>query len=353
MAAQSPHDTFYLFATGREEALMNLPAYTEPNIVVVTLPVPNKLANALWLVPGGPSMDRFLPEPPDVWLFPSAHIQNTKAPSVVLFHDATLRTVPECFTLKDHLRAWAANEERIFHRAHHVIAVSEHSKRDAITYYGLPEERVSVATLGVDHAVFLPREQSSDRSYRAAYDLNRPYLLWLATREPRKNVDGIIHAYTLARERGISPLPLVLAGADGWKTRHITDALAASPYRNDIRELSYVPEKHKAALYRGATTFLFPSLYEGFGLPVLEAMACGAPVITSISSSLPEVTGDAALLVDPLNITAIAQALEVVLDPNHGDCTRAVLRNRGIARAAQFSWNRAAALVLQALHSAV
>ncbi len=342
MAAMAPNDEFVLFATGSTETLMNIPTYSAPNLSVVTAPIPNKVANALWLLPVGPTMERFLPDQPDVWLFPNAHVHKTRLPYVVLFHDAAIRTVPECFTLKDHARAWAAQESATFRNAHAVLAVSAHSKKDAIEYYGVDEKRITVAPLGVDRAVFLPREQSSDRSYRAAYDLNRPYLLWLATREPRKNVDSVIRAYTMFRNTGGAAIPLVLAGAPGWKMRHITAALAASPYRSDIRELLYVPEKHKAALYRGATVFLFPSLYEGFGLPVLEAMACGTPVITSITSALPDVAGDAALLVDPLNVTDITQALHQILDPTTGDSLRTTLRTRGLHQSSHFSWNHPA-----------
>lgn len=352
MAAMAPEDEFVLFATGSTETLMNLPTYSAPNITVIAAPIANKLANALWLVPGGPAMEKFLTQRPDVWFFPNAHVHKTHLPYVVMFHDAAIRTVPECFTVKDHARAWAAKEARTFQLAHTVLAVSAHSKKDAVEYYGIPAERIVVAPLGVDSTVFLPREQSSDRSYRAAYDLNHPYLLWLATREPRKNVDSVIRAYTVFRDAGGAALPLVLAGAPGWKMQHIDAALAASPYRKDIRELLYVPEKHKAALYRGATVFLFPSLYEGFGLPVLEAMASGTPVITSIASALPDIAGDAALLVDPLNVTDIAQALHQLLDPTTGAPTRALLRSRGLTQAATFSWTTTAETVLQALQSA-
>lgn len=349
MAAMAPEDEFVLFATGSTETLMNIPTYSASNISVVTAPIPNKVANALWLLPGGPAMERFLPDQPDAWLFPNAHVHKTRLPYVVLFHDAAIRTVPECFTLKDHARARAAKEAQTFQKARAVLAVSAHSKKDAIEYYGVDETRVTVAPLGVDRTVFLPREQSSDRSYRAAYDLNRPYLLWLATREPRKNVDSVIRAYTMFRNTGGEAVPLVLAGAPGWKMRHITEALAASPYRSDIRELLYVPEKHKAALYRGATVFLFPSLYEGFGLPVLEAMASGTPVITSITSALPEVAGDAALLVDPLNVTDITQALHQLLDPSTGEATRSLLRTRGLSQSSKFSWEIPARIALDAL----
>ncbi len=350
MAAMASNDEFILFATGSTETLMNIPTYSAPNISLVTVPIANKLANALWLLPGGPTMEKFLPRRPDVWFFPNAHVHHTRLPYVVLFHDAAIRTVPECFTLKDHARAFAAREAHTFHHARRVLAVSEHSKNDAILSYGVDESRITVAPLGVERTEFLPREQPSDRSYRAAYDLNHPYLLWLATREPRKNVDSVIRAYTEFRKNGGDAIPLVLAGASGWKMKHILDALTASPYRRDIRELFYVPEKHKAALYRGATAFLFPSLYEGFGLPVLEAMACGTPVITSITSALPDVVGDAALLIDPLNVTDITQALHQLLDPVHGVRIQHVFRERGIAQAQTYSWEHTARITLDALH---
>ncbi len=349
MAAQSPHDTFILFATGTSETLMNLPVFDAPNIVLAPLTIPNKLASMLWASPVGPTMERFLPQAPDVWLFPHAHLFKTRLPYVTIFHDAALRTVPECFTMKDHLRARITNEDAVFHRAKHVIAVSEHSKSDAAEYYRVPQERITVAPLGVDHAVYVSREQPSDKSYRAAYDLNHPYLLALATREPRKNLDSVIAAYSLFRKHSDSTIPLVLAGTHGWKTHHIHRALASSAYRSDIHEIGYIPEKHKAALYRGATAFIFPSLYEGFGLPVLEAMACGTPVVTSTTSALPSLVGNAAILVDPLNVTDIQHALHQLVDEPHGSKLRSVLRSRGIERAKEYSWKKTAAITLQTL----
>lgn len=352
MARQSPNDHFVLFATGTQETLMNIPAFREPNIAITLLPLPNKLASALWALPHGPTMERFLPALPDVWLFPHAHLSKTALPSVIIFHDAALRAVPECFTWKDHLRATITNEERMFLSAHHVIAVSTHSKHDAVHFYNIPEERITVAHLGVDHAIYSHREQPQDRSYRAAYDLNRPYILALATKEPRKNLESAVAAYAQFRSRSQEKLPLVLAGASGWKTKTLENTIRTCAFQKDIREISYIPENHKAALLRGATTLLFPSFYEGFGLPVLEAMACGTPVITSVSSSLLEVTGNAALLIDPLNVTDITNALHQSIDEPHGPKLRALLRERGIERAAQFSWEKTGTIVLEALHNA-
>lgn len=351
MALQSPHDTFILFATGTEETLMNLPTFREPNIILAPVTIPNKVASIFWALPFGPTMESFLPKQPDVWIFPHAHLLKTRLPYIAIFHDAALRTVPECFTLKDHLRAKITNEERVFQQAKHVIAVSEHSKSDATEYYHVTPEKITVASLGVDQDIYTSREQPSDKSFRAAYDLNHPYLLALATREPRKNLDSVITAYTQFRSKSTSTIPLVLAGAKGWKTEHVDRAIATSIYRNDIHEIGYIPEKHKSALYRGATAFLFPSLYEGFGLPVLEAMACGTPVITSVSSALPSLAGNAAILVDPLNITDIQHALHQLIEEPHGPKLQALLRTRGIDRAKEYSWEKTGTAVLEKLHA--
>ncbi len=352
MAARAPHHDFYLFATGSEDVLMNIPQFREPNIHREFLHIPNKLASLLWSLPFGPTMERFLSCVPDVWLFPNAHLLKTRVPYTVIFHDAAIRTVPECFTWKDHMRARMARETHIFHQAQRILAVSDHSAHDATTFYNVPPTALTVMPLGIDHALYGPREQPNDRSYRAAYDLNQPYILCLATREPRKNIDSVIRAYDMYRAQGGSAIPLVLAGAKGWNMRGITEALAASPYRGDIREVFYIPEKHKPALYRGALTFLFPSFAEGFGLPVLEAMACGTPVVTSITSALPNVVGDAAILIDPHNVSDIAHALQALLTESDGPALRALLRMRGIARARNFAWTNAADIALQTLTAA-
>jgi glycosyltransferase involved in cell wall biosynthesis len=300
-------------------------------------------------LPGGPNLEWFLPAQPDVWIFPKYNIFRTAVPYFLTVHDLAFDIFPEFVTLKERLHNRLARIQETTERAKGILAVSESTGNDLQARWHVPETKITVTTLGVDHDMFLPREQPSDRTFRAMYDLNRPYILALATHEPRKNLESVIEAYTIFRARGGRQLPLVFSGAEGWKTRRLNELFTTSPYKKDIIVLGYVPDKHKPALYRGATAFVFPSFYEGFGLPVLEAMACGIPVITSVTSSLPELTHEAALLIDPMNVNDLASALHELIDEPGGLALRQILSKKGIERAQAFTWDKTAKKTLAAI----
>ncbi len=352
MAAEAPFDRFTLFASGTNETLDRRPKLSAPNITIVEQPIPNKLLTLAMKVPGGMALESLLPEKPDVWLFPHPHVVRTKLPYVVTVHDLALDLLPNFFTWADHLREHLVQSKQLVCQAKGVLAVSHNTARDLIHEWSIPADKIHVTHLGVDPHIFGAREQSSDRNFRAAYDLNRPYILALATIEPRKNFESIIEAYDAFRLQGGAALPLVLVGGRGWKSRRFSEVINNAMFRHDIRVLGYIPEKHKPALYRGATTFLFPSFYEGFGLPVAEALSCGAPVITSFAGSLPEIAGDAALYVDPFNVTDLTQSLHHLLDPKTGSVLRKELRERGLEQTKQFSWSTTAKQTLASLRQA-
>lgn len=351
MAGQALFDEFLLFASGTNDTLDRLPSIRAKNVRVIECPIPNRLFTAYLASPLASSLENFLPEKPDVWLFPNPNVIKTQLPYLVTIHDLTLSMFPQFFTLKDHAKERLIKSKRLAQGAHQVLAVSQSTANDLAQHWRIATNRITVTPLGVDHAIYGAREQPSDRSFRAAYDLNRPYLLSLATQEPRKNLESVIEAYSIFRKEGGNPLPLVLAGGKGWRSS-IANCIRSSAYRKDIRILGYTPEKHKPALYRGATAFLFPSFYEGFGLPVLEAMSCGTPVVASFAGSLHEVAQDAALYVDPFNVNDLVQALHILLDPQHGASTRNALRDRAVIQAKNFDWQNTAARTLEALRSA-
>jgi glycosyltransferase involved in cell wall biosynthesis len=176
---------------------------------------------------------------------------------------------------------------------------------------------------------------------REKYNLPHKFILYLGNIEPRKNLGGLIRAYNhLRREQpDLSEYKLVIAGATGWKIGDTFVELNNSPYKDDVIFLGYVDKNDKAALYNLATVFVYPSFYEGFGFPPLEAMACGLPVVTSNISSLPEIVGGAALTIDPYNVQALSQAMIQVLD-NEG--LRDELSIKGLERAKNFSWQKTA-----------
>jgi alpha-1,3-rhamnosyl/mannosyltransferase len=173
------------------------------------------------------------------------------------------------------------------------------------------------------------------------------YVLFLGTLEPRKNIGRLLEA---AMKAGADVGPLVLAGVDGWGNDELRPRIADLARQGRVRPLGYVPETLRPTLLGGARAFIYPSLYEGFGLPPLEAMACGTPVVTSDVSSLPETVGDAALLIDPLDVDGLAGAIRRLWDD---EALRRDLRARGLARAREFSWERTARLTLEAYAAAL
>ncbi len=225
----------------------------------------------------------------------------------------------------------------ILRRADAIICVSESLRRDLLRAIEIPTGKVHVVYNGVDHSRFYPRYRPEARQ-RAAHllGIEPPYVLALATDEPRKNLRTLLHAY--ARLPADAPR-LALAGAGRWGRGPIYDMVKEAGIEKRVRFTGYVPDAILPDLYAGARCFVFPSLYEGFGLPVLEAMACGAPVVAGNRTSIPEVAGDGAVLVDPTNVAQMAEAIYRIISNKH---YRDELRARALGQASNFSWERTA-----------
>lgn len=352
MARLAPDDEFVLFASGSAATLARLPQISAPNIRTIRVAIPNRLLFALLSLPGGPTLESFLPMPVSAWLFPDANIIRTKLPYALTVHDLSHELFPEFLTFKTRLRNRFANLRNLTRGAAIILAVSHSTARDLILRYGLSADQITVTTLGVAPQ-FLPGKAPSDRNYQLGYGLSEPYILSLSTLEPRKNIDGLIEAYSAFRQKTGRNIRLAIGGAKGWKFRHILDAAAKSPYAADIIFLGYIHEKHKPALYRGASAFVFPSFYEGFGLPVLEAMACGTPVIAGNTSSLPELIEDSGILIDPMNTSDIALALEQLLTAPKAEVLYSMLKAKGLDRARHFHWDKTALTTLSAIRTLV
>jgi glycosyltransferase involved in cell wall biosynthesis len=222
--------------------------------------------------------------------------------------------------------------------------VSEHTKADIHELTGVPLDRIDVASPAV-HSRYRPQEASEVARVRAQHRLPEKYFLFVGAIEPRKNIEGLIAAFEqLPEEYG-----LVLAGGSGWANDDIHYRLHNSKAHRRIRHLGYVSEADKAPLYAGAVALVYPSFYEGFGMPPLEAMACGTPAIVSHASSLPEAVGDAGLLINPNDPGTIAAAMLAVATD---EPTRALLRERGFKQAAKFTWDETAKRVEEAIAKA-
>lgn len=226
--------------------------------------------------------------------------------------------------------------------ADRIIADSEHTKSDIGRLLGVATERIEVIHLGVDESFHPVDDEGALGTVRKKYALPQPFILYLGTLEPRKGLDVLIAAYgDLAAD---IPHHLVIAGKRGWYTEPLFQQVEALSLDQRVHFTSYVPDEDLAALYTLAHLFVYPSRYEGFGLPVLEAMACGVPVVCTHAASLPEVVGDAAFLVSPDDAEALVEAIRRVL---HDKESRAEMRARGLERAARFTWKETARKTLQ------
>jgi glycosyltransferase involved in cell wall biosynthesis len=264
-------------------------------------------------------------------LMPLRHV-----PTVLTVHDLIFRLFPRHHK---RLNYWYLNAAMplFCRRASAILAVSQATKNDLVRLYGLNPEKISVVhEAAAPH--FAPASPDHIARVRSRYQLPDPYLLHVGTIEPRKNLVRLLEASHRLRKAG-EDVRLVVVGSKGWLYEGFFQRLEELELADAVALPGYVPDADLPALYSGARLVVVPSLYEGFGLPVLEAMACGAPVVCSNVSSLPEVGGDAARYFDPTDVAGMAdQILTLWRDP----AMRQAMRQAGLARAAQFSWERAA-----------
>jgi glycosyltransferase involved in cell wall biosynthesis len=234
---------------------------------------------------------------------------------------------------------------RTARRAAHIITVSEYSRADIGRTYGIAPQRITVTPEAAPPKLLPVTNQTELKTIRESYGIRERYILSLCSIHPRKNLVRLIEAYSSLR--GVRPevkLPqLVLAGKRGWLDSETFSAAQRNDLGNDLLFTGYVPEQDLAGLYSGAICFVYPSYFEGFGLPVVEAMQCGVPVIAGNRTSLPEVVGDAGLLFDPFDTQALVKALRQILDDSE---YRESLRVKGLERAKQFNWLTTAQMTL-------
>jgi glycosyltransferase involved in cell wall biosynthesis len=280
----------------------------------------------------------------DVFLFPNFVRYPLAGParSVVVVYDVSFLRFPELFPprARSYLERLVPGSVAAASR---VVTISESSKRDIVAELGVPEGKIVVAEPGVDGSRFRPVGGDELERVRAKHSLPERYVLFVGTIEPRKNVDALLRAYESLPDDLRRRYPLVVAGGRGWLADDTVVAIERLAARGELVWTGYVTEDDLPTVYSGASLFAFPSLYEGWGLPVVEAMACGTPAITTTSSSLPEAAGDAAILVDPADTGALAREMERVLFDEE---LRARMTERGLAHARRFPWRRPAERVL-------
>jgi glycosyltransferase involved in cell wall biosynthesis len=309
------------------------------------------------------------------WTFPRAlkedgiqvaHVQYTipprmPCPTITTIHDVSFKRLPEFFKLKDRLILdWST--KRASKKAIRIIAPSQHTKKELVGLYGMDPGKIAVTYEGVDKQ-FQPMDHTSAVGLISEkYGIQPPFILALGVIQPRKNLGRLIEGFaglksrlrTGSRERRGGNLEsehkLVIVGKQGWMEADLQSRIEALGLANDVILTGYVPYEDLPALYSAADVFVYPSVYEGFGLPPLEAMACGTPVIAGDRSSLPEVVGEAGLMVDPYDPDAFAKAMARVLS---SESLRAEMRTRGLSQASKFSWDKMARETLEIYRTAI
>jgi len=262
--------------------------------------------------------------------------------TIITVHDIHVLAHPQFAKFKD-LVYWKYFSPASIKKADKIISVSEATKKDLIEKIDIPADKIEVIHESYDSELYCRRENAYQnvRSFLAEKNIDisdKKIVLNVNTVSPRKNIDGVIKAFNQVANTE-EKLILIIAGRDGWKTEKTYEEYDRSPFKDRIHFVGFTPDEIVADMYNVAEAFVYPSFYEGFGLPILEAQACGCPVITSNISSMPEVAGEGALLVDPHNVEEISDAIsQIVLD----EVSRSSLIEKGLSNSAKFSWGECA-----------
>jgi glycosyltransferase involved in cell wall biosynthesis len=267
--------------------------------------------------------------------------------TVVTIHDIVSFIMPDTIPMK--YAFYMRNLIKLVSRkADRIISVSESTKNDLVKWLDVPEEKITVVHQAVSEAFHPATNGDGGADMRRRFGIRGRYMLFVGNLEPRKNLLHLMEAFALARERLGGPVQLVICGKKGWLYSGILKTYGRIRRGDDILITDYVNEKDLLGLYQNAEMFVFPSRYEGFGMPALEAMACGAPVITSNTSSMPEITGSAAIMVNPSDVGEISEAMIKVAN---SESLRSELREKGLKQAKLFSWTNTARETLDVYRS--
>ena len=310
--------------------------------------------NKLWTQIGLP-LDLYFHKPrPDVFFTPTHYAPRfSPVPTAISIMDLSYVHYPQLFRKGDlyQLQNWTSYSAQ---KARKIFTISKASKDDIIKIYGVPKDKIVITYPGIKFKTQMSKLKTTVQNSKLLerYGIEREYVLFVGTLQPRKNIVRLIEAFSRVchpeRSEGSRDISLIIVGKKGWLYEEILEAPRKFGIENRIKFLDFVPNDDLPALYQNALCFVLPSLYEGFGLPVLEAMKNGCPVITSNVSSLPEAGGDAALYIDPLNVSDITAKIKMVLED---DKLRKEMIEKGKKQVSKFSWEKTAKETLKALES--
>ena len=312
---------------------------------------PNKIFNFCLKFLKWPKIDRLINKKLDVFFIPNLNFiaLSRGVKKVITVHDLSFERYPYFFSWKRRLWHWFVNPRKLINGCDKIIAVSENTKEDLMELYGVAEDRIRVVYSGVEQVSNNKYQVASIEDIRKKYNLPERFILFLGTLEPRKNIEGLIRAFEILKQDlrlKIPNLSLMIVGPRGWLWKKIFKRAGKSPFANDIKFIDYISNEEKFVFYKLADLFIYPSFYEGFGFPPLEAAAAGVPVIVSTASSLSETMGEAALMVDPYNPAEMAKIMyECLTDKN----LRVDLIEKGEKQAEKFSWEKCAEETMKVL----
>ena len=350
---------YKLFYNAYRKAELNYPWANLNNVEIKKFRFPNRALffSNRWIC--RPKIDHLL-NGVDVFFNPHFFVASVSSncKKAVTFHDLSFELYPEFFSRSK--RIWQKNlmnAKNEAQKADRIIAVSNSTKQDLIDFYKIPEEKIKVIYSGIEQN--LKKDISSGKilKVKKKYRLPDKFILYFGTIEPRKNLIGLIKAFEKLREyktnvheysTNINNIKLVIAGEKGWLYKDVFKAAKQSPFVSEIIFTGFVNNSDKPYLYNLASLFVYPSFYEGFGFPPLEAMACKTPTITSKFSSLPETVGKAAIMIDPYDIDEFAHAMNLVLKDEN---LREKLKKQGLEQVKKFSWQKCARETLEVLKS--
>ena len=292
-----------------------------------------------------PPLNLFIDQEPDVSFFTNYSVYPVKSNKKILtIYDLSFIYFPQHIASRN-LYFLKKTVKRSIKKANKIITISNAIKKEIIKEFNVNDRDIEIISPAVDLDFFKPCKEDSILKVKEKFKIKGSYFLFTSTLEPRKNITGILKAYTALPKQIKKDYSLVLAGGKGWQDKELLEGIKKSKEEgNNIIQIGYVPEKDLPVLYSGASIFLYPSFYEGFGIPILEAMACGVPVVTSNISSMPEVAGDSAVLVNPHNADEIKDAIIRLIQDRS---LREELVRKGFLQAKKFSWEVSASRLLR------
>jgi len=318
-----------------------------PNVKIINLKIPNKIFNSALAFLNYPKLDKICGTP-DVFLSPSwnfCKISN-KTKRILTVHDLSFEISPDFFPFKKKIWHKMIQTKKQAESVHKIIAVSESTKEDLKNIYNIDPEKIKVIYPGINKRFFEKCSKEKKDLIKSKYGLPPKFIYFIGTIEPRKGLINLIKAFEHFKKSDLENIDLVISGTCGWSYKEILKEINNSAYRKNIKLTGYIDDEDKPAIIQLSQLFIYPSFYEGFGFPPLEAMACEIPVIVSHNPSLPEITEDAALMINPWNLEEFSWAIKEGLYNNK---LREILIEKGKEHVRRFSWENAAKQTLRVL----